>query len=150
MLGNRQEALRDLWHIRKELRGRLCVMEIRWRIMADAGKWKACLKLARYLVHAAPESPFGWIHQAYALHELKRTKEAWDCLLPAITRFPKDYIIAYNLACYACQMGLLDVGRKWLGRAQKMAGEDTIRRMALNDQDLKPLWGEIKGAEKSD
>ena len=81
---------------------------------------------------------------AYALHELKRTKEAWDILLPVATRFPGEYIVRYNLACYACQLGNLPTARKWLERAVEVVGPDLIRKMALQDADLEPLWPEIK------
>jgi len=35
-----------------------------------------------------------------ALHELKRTQEAFDLLLPAADKFPAPWTIPYNLACY--------------------------------------------------
>ena len=48
-----------------------------------------------------PDEPVGWIHRSYVLHEQKRTREAWDLLLPAAKKFPEDFTIPYNLACYA-------------------------------------------------
>ena len=59
-------------------------------------------------------------------------------------KFPGEPTIAYNLACYACKMGGLDEARQWLERAVKIAGKANIKVMALNDDDLEPLWGEIK------
>jgi len=64
--------------------------------------------------------------------------------LPASEKFPEEPIIAYNLACYACQMGNMDHCRHWLQRALKLLGKDQFKKMALNDTDLQPLWDEIK------
>ena len=69
---------------------------------------------------------------------------AWDALLPAFEKFPKEPTIPYNLACYACQLRRLDEARQWLERAVKIAGKEKIKFMALNDDDLEPLWQEIK------
>jgi hypothetical protein len=54
-------------------------------------------------------------------------------------------VIPYNLACYACQMGQLATSRKWLQRALRSDKNDAIRKMAIQDEDLKPLRDEIRG-----
>jgi tetratricopeptide (TPR) repeat protein len=78
-----------------------------------------------------PDSPFGWIHHAYALHELKHTQEAWNVLLPVVDKFPKEYIMRYNLACYACQLGNLKEARDWLKKAIDLADRKEVKLMAL-------------------
>jgi hypothetical protein len=70
--------------------------------------------------------------------------KAWDALLPAAKQFPDEPVIAYNLSCYACQMQQPDIARAWLLRAVKAGGKETIKKMALADDDLQPLWTEIK------
>jgi len=77
------------------------------------------------------------------LHELKRTKEAWGVLVPIVDKFPDEYIIRYNLACYACQLGNLNEAWRWLKKAIDLAGKKDIRTMALDDPDLQPLWNKI-------
>ena len=72
-------------------------------------------------------------------------QKAWDALLPAFDKFPKEPTIPFNLACYACQLRQLEVARNWLKRAVAIGGEEKIKRMALSDPDLEPLWGEIQG-----
>jgi hypothetical protein len=84
------------------------------------------------------------IHWAYSLHELKRTKEARAVLLPMADKFPDQYIIPYNLACYCCQLGELKESLQWLGKAIDLAGKKEIRLMALEDPDLEPLRKQIK------
>jgi len=43
-------------------------------------------------------------------------------------------------------MGQLDLAREWLERARKIGGREAIRKMALDDDDLQPLWVEIREA----
>src|SRR4051794_59411 len=94
----------------------------------------------------APDSPSGWLHQAYALRRIPNgsVKQAWKALLPAFDKFPKEPTICYNLSCYACQMQQLDAARVWLKRAAVIGGKEQIKRMAMEDPDLEPLWPEVK------
>jgi tetratricopeptide (TPR) repeat protein len=122
------------------------VLEARWAIHAGERQWEAALDIARKLLSQAPERADGWLHHAYAL---RRTAEgglekAWEALKPAADKFPKEPIIPYNLSCYACQMRQLDEARVWLKRALKIGGKEDIKRMALADPDLEPLWEEIR------
>jgi len=50
-------------------------------------------------------------------------------------KFPDHPTIAYNLACYACQLGNIPRAREFLAPA-------ATKLMALNDPDLCPLWTE--------
>ena len=70
--------------------------------------------------------------------------QAWDALLPAAKKFPSEPVIAYNLSCYACQMRQLDIARHWLHRAVLVGRKESIKKMALADEDLQPLWPEIE------
>jgi hypothetical protein len=66
------------------------------------------VEIGEALVKTAPARPDSWIHRSYAQHELKRTEEASDLLLPAAHLFPGHWQIVYNLACYASRLGNLD------------------------------------------
>jgi TIR domain len=61
------------------------VLQLRWRMYADARKWDACLDIATALTTKTPERRFGWIHRAHALDKLGRTLEAKDLLLYHLT-----------------------------------------------------------------
>jgi len=149
-LGNLAEAEAELGQIGPALQQHPDVLEVRWSLLAQQQKWDEAVQVARWLLHAAPERPTGWIHQAYALRRATHggLDQAWAVLLPAFDKFPKESIIAYNLACYACQMGRLDDARTWLKRAFALAHKDEIRRQALADLDLQPLWAELRGREE--
>ena len=78
------------------------------------------------------------------MHELKRTQEAFDQLLPVAEKFPKVWTIPYNLACYCAQLGRLAESEQWLERAMAM-DVITVVRVALEDPDLNPLRESFRG-----
>jgi hypothetical protein len=138
-LGNCGEAAAELDRIAPNLCGHPEVLEVRWQIAIKAGRWHDALAVAETLCRLAPSSPFGWIHRSYCLHELKQTQEAWESLLPTADRFPKEWLICYNLACYACQLCWLEQAKVWLTRAIMLGGAVQVNRLAAEDPDLKPL-----------
>ena len=71
-------------------------------------------------------------------------KAAWDALLPAADKFPSQPMIAFNLACYACQLGRLEEAGEWLRKAIDLGDEKEIKTRALDDPDLEPLWANIR------
>ena len=145
-LGNLAEARAELGHISPAGRNHPDVLEVRWLVCAEQQRWEEALEAARALLAVAPKRSSAWLHQAYALRRVPQgsLQLAWDALLPAYEKFPKESTIPYNLACYACQMDQLDTARTWFKRALAIGGKERIQTMALADTDLKPLWGEIK------
>ena len=122
------------------------VLEARWLLCAREKNWCEALVVARRELAEAPKLASGWLHQAYALRRIDGggLSQAWDALLPAAEKFPKEAIIAFNLSCYACQMNRLEDARTWFHRAVETGGKEMIKKMALADEDLKPLWHEIE------
>lgn len=121
-------------------------LELRCLVQSQQQDWPAALHSASQLVDVAPERSTGWLQRAYAM---RRTpdgglEKAWDLLRPAAAKFPKEFLIPYNLACYACQLGQLDEARQWFTRALQHGQTEVIKTMALKDADLQPLWSEIK------
>src|SRR4051794_4098713 len=87
-LGNHLEANEELAKISALHGNHPEVLEVRWAIQAAGKSWPTCVEVAEALVKVAPDYLLGWIHRSYALHELKRTPEALDLLLPAVALFP--------------------------------------------------------------
>lgn len=133
------EAARELERISPAGRRHPTVLEVHWRVCAGRRQWPEALEVARELTRVAPDQPEGWIHQSYSLHELRRTDEAWTALLQVADRFPDESIIPYNLACYACQRGDLDVARDWLREAVRLRSKEEIQALAASDPDLAPI-----------
>jgi predicted Zn-dependent protease len=145
-LGNRTEARAELDKVSAENLFHPIVLEVRWSLDAEAKDWDSALKTAQAIIKELPDEACGWLHCAYALRRIKSggVDQAMAFLEPLADRFPDEPVIAFNLACYACQLNRLDVARHWLKRASDVGGEKEIRAMALADDDLKPLWPELK------
>jgi tetratricopeptide (TPR) repeat protein len=142
-LGNHIEANEELEKITPRLRAHPHVLEMRWQIYASAKKWDAALDIASAMVQIAPDQSSGWLHRSFSLHELKRTQEARDNLLPVVEIFPDDAIMRYNLACYECQLSRLEQAKEWLQKAFEIGDPAKLKLMALDDPDLEPLWKQI-------
>jgi tetratricopeptide (TPR) repeat protein len=143
-LGNLIEAERELANLSSRILSHPEVLRVKYDYYGKARQWELAAETAQLLSEVVPETPYGWIHLAYALHELKRTPEAYNVLIPIMDRFPEEFVIRYNLACYSCQMGDLDEARAWLKKAIALAGTKTIKEMALDDTDLIQLRPEIR------
>lgn len=143
-LGNHAEAERELELISPHLRAHPMVLKVRWQVHARARAWFMAVVIGETLVKLEPDNSFGWIHRSRALGEMKRTQEAWDKLWPAAVKFPQEPIIPYNLARYACQLGLLGQARRYLRKALTLGEGARLKSMAKDDPALKPIWNEIE------
>ncbi len=149
MLGQPLEARAELETVAPSYSRHPDFLEVQWRLAAALRDWNDALEIAQSLVLLAPDRSLAWIHQSYTLHELRQTDEAWSLLLPVADRFPEEPTIAYNLACYACQLGMLQDSRHWLRRAARIASRDEILSSALSDPDLEPLRHELNAILRS-
>lgn len=149
-LGNHIEANEELERIEPLLRTDPAVLELRWRIYAQAKQWTPCVNIAQALTKLAPADVNGWIHLAYSLRRVEGggLKEAQATLMSVVGKFPNVPTIPYNLACYAVQLKQIDEAQHWWNQALESARKtdcfDAIRLMALEDPDLEPLWSGIK------
>lgn len=147
LLGDLEAAKTELGRLTPVSREDPAALEVEWDIDAKVGSWDHAYQVAERLVTGAPEVPFGWIHRAYAARRMPGggLTQAWHSLRPAAEKFPNVFLIPYNLACYAAQMGQAEEAWGWLLRAAKAAGSySKIKTMALEDADLKPLWPKIR------
>ena len=53
-------------------------------------------------------------------------------------------MIPYNLACYCAQLNRLDEAQIWFKKAMAI-DEQIVKREAIDDPDLKPLWDSMSG-----
>ena len=143
-LGDLASARDELAQISTEAKNHPAVILVQGEYHFAAKEWEALLPLAEQMLGKFPEQDVLWINRSYALHELKRTQEALDVLLPAAEKFPKHWLVRYNLACYCAQLGRLPESLEWLNRAIALADKAEIKTMALADPDLKPLRNEIR------
>ena len=106
------------------------------------------MEVAETNLKTAPENSIGWIRRSFALHELKRTREALEKLLPAVEHFPEEMVIRYNVACYECVLGNMSQAKLRLSEAFDLARKKRClaewRLQALADPDLEPLREYLK------
>lgn len=145
-LGAVADARAELAKVSEENQDHPATLEVRWVLSAHEKDWRTALEIARRELAFAPADASGWLHRAYALRRVTGggLPRAWDALLPAAEQFPDEPVIAFNLACYACQMQQPDLAKEWLQRAITAGKKEAIKKMALADDDLKPLWPEIE------
>lgn len=97
--------------------------------------------VAKKLTEVDPDEPQWTTSWAWATRRADSIDQARIILVNAIGRRPNVAIFHYNLACYICQLGELKKAKVCLHRAFKL--DPGLRVMALDDDDLKPLWDEI-------
>jgi tetratricopeptide (TPR) repeat protein len=151
MLGDTESALAELRRLGPRARGCACVRELEWGIHAERRDWARAAAVAEEIIQLAPEREFGWVHRAYALRRMEGggLEQAWAALRPALDRFPNSSTVAYNLACYAAQLGRLEEAWELFARALKAAERPaSLICMALADADLEPLWPRIRTTEE--
>lgn len=144
-LGDLISANDELDEITPELRAHPAVLAIRYEIYSKSKKWDGAAEIAGALVKMLPDQPASWICFAYASRRkagggIQRAKEI---LTEAKAKFPNEYLIAFNLACYECQLGNLQMAKERLKESFDLAGKTEIRQQALEDPDLEPLWKDI-------
>jgi len=105
-------------------------------------KWELMRVVAKKLTDHNPDEAQWSISLAYATRRAESIEAAKIILLEAVEQHPKEPMLHYNLACYECVMGEVEVGKARLRRA--LALEPKMRVMALEDEDLQAVWEELK------
>jgi predicted Zn-dependent protease len=136
-LGMFDDALTELNSLPAELTSHVTVLELRTVVLMQAKRWKSALTASRALCRVAPENKNGFIHGAYCLHALGRTEEARDTLLSGPELLHAEPTFHYNLACYECTLGNLELARLHLEKSFELNKD--FREYAKSDPDLAAL-----------
>lgn len=151
-LGDHLSAFEELDQVHPDHSIRTEVLKLRWRIYAAAEKWEPAYQLAEGMTRmdALAEDVETFIWRSYAARRMPSggVALAYELLRDVSGQFVDEPLVPYNLACYACQLGRIPDARGLLhvafGAAERNATEKFWRRHALEDEDLRPLWNEIK------
>jgi Flp pilus assembly protein TadD len=144
-LGNAHEAAAELAAVAPSLARHPEVLRVWYHIHARENRWDLASETASNLAQATPEDPQAWTNLAYATRRKPGggIPPAREILTAARQRFPSEVLIAYNLACYECQLGNLPQARALLREAFKLGNSAELKNMSLQDPDLEPLHPEI-------
>ena len=136
-LGMLPDALAEMDTLDDAVRERPDVLEMRTLILMRAARWPEALQTARVLCVRAPENGAGWVHTAFCLHEMGDSARARDIMLAAPPALREEPVFHYNLACYECALGDMDLARAYLQKSFAM--DKKYREFARRDPDLEPL-----------
>jgi tetratricopeptide (TPR) repeat protein len=121
------------------------VLGARVNLYMAARKWDMAAAVASHLVKVDPENADWWISLAYAIRRTDCVENAEAILLRAKAIHPNVAMIAFNLACYASVAGRMEEAKERLRHAIEL--DEETRKLALEDEDLKPPWDWIGGLE---
>jgi Flp pilus assembly protein TadD len=142
-LGMLDDAAMALEEIAPEDKTRREVLGARVGIYMAAKKWEMAAAVASHLVKTEPETSGWWINLAYAKRRCEGIESAEAILLRARRLHQDNATIEFNLACYASVTGRMVEAKERLRHVIELDKE--VRRLALEDEDLKPLWDWIGG-----
>jgi Flp pilus assembly protein TadD len=136
-LGMHQDALEELEKIDPPQRNDKQVLACRLAIHMDLEDWSAMVDVSRELALQNPKEPEWWINWAFGVRRSESLSAAEVILHEALEAFPDEPCIHFNLGCYACVQGRLDVAKDRLLRAIELS--PSLRKSALKDEDLTVL-----------
>jgi Flp pilus assembly protein TadD len=142
-LGMFDDAALVLEEIAPEDKNRNEVLGTRVNLYMAARKWDMAAAVASHLVKVDPETAGWWINLAYSVRRIEGIEKAEAILLRSQTIRPQVAMIAFNLACYASVAGRMEEAKERLRHAIEL--DEEARKLALEDEDLKPLWDWIGG-----
>lgn len=135
------DANAELEEIDPEVRHVPEVLVVRLSVCHALKKWELMQTVARKLALYDGENPNWIVSLAAATRRAENIEAAKRILLEAVEQHPNHALMHYNLACYESVLGELEVAKARLEHALKM--DPGMRVMALDDEDLKPLWDEL-------
>ena len=141
-LGLPLEANNEIESMSAEVRHLPEVLEVRVGIYRKMEKWELMQTVAKSLALHDPDEAQFTIWWAYATRRADSLDAARLILVNAVERLPEVPIFLFNLACYEAQLGDIERAKKHLQHAIELRGE--LRRAALEDEDLKPLWDALQ------
>ncbi len=112
-------------------------VESRLSVFMQAKRWKHALTAGRELCRIAPDKTAGFIHTAFCLHELGKSREAREVLSSGPPALKAEPTYHYNLACYEAALGNIEQARAHLNVSFAM--DKSLKDYARTDPDLQPL-----------
>lgn len=133
-LGMVEEALAELALVEISHLSDPDIVELRLHILIQGKHWLEASIAAEELLRHHEDALPGYIHGAFALHELGRTAEARDLLLKGPSILREDPTFHYNIGCYEAVLGNREAAIESL--RQSFSLNKSFREFAKYDPDL--------------
>jgi len=140
-LGLPLDANAELEKIDPEKRDESEVLILRLEIYETLEKWELVQTVAKALVNRRPDNINWFVSLANATRRTDSIEAARSILLTAVTGQPRVAIFHYQLACYECQLGDVEVAKARLKHALKL--DPQLRMTALENADLEAVWSSM-------
>ena len=142
-LGMFADAHEELAKIPLELQQSKEVIVSDLAISSDEKSWERVAELSQLLASDYPAEVEWWIQWAYAVRRSDSLDASKLILTNALTSFPVEPCLHYNMGCYACVEGEYDQAKDWI--LQAIALEGDYRLMAMEDEDLVEIRDWVQG-----
>jgi Flp pilus assembly protein TadD len=136
-LGMFEESAQALAGLPPGVQSQREVMALKVALHMTAKNWAVAAEIAACLVEREPEEAGWWVNLAYCVRRARSLDEAEAVLLRAVVLHASHAIIHYNLACYACVGGRLELAKERLSQALRL--DKGVEEMARHDGDLAAL-----------
>ena len=140
-LGMVDEAFEELEAMGKDARDVMEVIRLKVELLIHGKRWPEALAMSQRLCENEPHGVQGYIHAAFCLHEMGRTRDACDLLRAVPRHVQEEPIWLYNLGCYHAVLGENEDACEFLERSFKLDG--SLRETAKGDPDLAGVLGEL-------
>lgn len=118
------------------------VLTLKLCVYAGLERWDLMKTLAEKMARHDPANAQWRIFLASATQRSQTIESAKQILLQALQHHPDDARIHYNLSCYETRLQHFKQAQRHLARAIQL--DPRFRLIASNDQDLEPLWDELR------
>ena len=132
-----EEALREIDSLPEDVRQEEGPLQIKMAILMRLKRWDEALELCGELRELFPEHTVGYVHGAFCLHEMGRTREAKTLLMSGPPTLLQEPTYHYNLGCYDAVLGNLDEAQSHLKLSFQL--NEKFREIAKYDPDLKSV-----------
>jgi predicted Zn-dependent protease len=136
-LGLPAEALAEIERLSAADQDNNALLRMRIRVLLHLHRWQEAQRIAALGASIYPGEEEFTVQRAFALHMLRRPREAARVLQSAPEWLRRTGVLHYNLACYEVRFGDLDSARECIATACEM--NEAFRRNLGTDPDLAPL-----------
>ena len=145
-LGMFLDADAEIENIHPEVRDVPEILAIRLAIYRALENWELMQMVVRKLRKLDPENSRWVILHAFATRQAKSIEAAKAVLLDAWWAHDNEPLIPFMLASYECQQGHFEKAEELVKFAISL--DSRLRALALDDEDLRPLWESIGAFEE--